>query len=152
MFLWMRQTIYLRPERKTMAEVVPELSVCWARPRSLARSCGTWSTSYRHLDPHHNHPHQIKSVIELMLILQYEYLTPTFSVGSKPMVVLAHLVNDHHQRCPHCPSVLKNLCYGLVEGVTTPGVWVVRTIELFNLCQVCWLEHLTISYQCMKLQ
>ena len=42
-----------RPDRKTMAEVDPELRARWARPRSLARSFGT----FLHHHHHHNLPH-----------------------------------------------------------------------------------------------
>ena len=64
-----------------MVEVDPELSARWARPRSLARSFGTLSHIY---DQHHSPFHQIKAD-------SIKHLSPTFSAGAKPMVVLPHL-------------------------------------------------------------
>ena len=149
-----------RPERKTMAEVDPELRARWARPKILARSFGTFLHYHHHHKPppyHHAH-HQLCIRWILILILWY-YLPPAFSVGTKPMVILPHL--DHH----HCfipqdnpttqayhvrvitmkmPDVtlVKNLCNGLMKAVATPRVWVVRAIILLNLCQIRWLKHL----------
>ena len=150
-----------RPERKTTAEVDPELRVFWARPSRRARSCGTWQRrnrwSVKVMIIHQKCLLQQRSTTKKGLVQDFKKATsPQLSVAvpsqwSSSPTLVSIWANSIMLSAPHfsCANIYnyttrsdQNLCNGLVKGIAPAGVRVVWTIELLNLGQVCWLEDL----------